>query len=299
MKDVPKRENTIAETQKQIKQQQGLQHRKSIETRSPQYHQDRALKEGMLKNCDYTKSFSDKQIAIVAADCQIQEFKPADLIVREHDRALCMYILQAGEVGEYKNFPQPSALRTVDPWLMKDKRTQVFNTQNHVFCALSLFLGVPAASTYAAMKATIMLRVPVTAIQPVLANSRELVNYVAVMLLKNPSLANSNDQGDDGDRAKRRLQRRRLMLRQPLQLPGWDGLHAELYPGRKWVCRSARALWDRLQRRQHRYKERRLQRRWLMLRRTLRLPGGHGLHAELRPGRKRVRRSACALWLRL
>ena len=197
VEDFRERENTMAEPQKQIKQQQGLQHRKSIETRSPQYHQDRALKEGMLKNCDYTKSFSDKQIAIVAADCQIQEFKPADLIVREHDRALCMYILQAGEVGEYKNFPQPSALRTVDPWLMKDKRTQVFNTQNHVFCALSLFLGVPAASTYAAMKATIMLRVPVTAIQPVLANSRELVNNVAVMLLKNPSLANDQQASPD------------------------------------------------------------------------------------------------------
>ena len=194
VKDVPKRENTIAETQKQIKQQQ---HRRSIETRAPQYYHDRALKEGMLKKCDYIKTFSDKQIAIVAAECQIQEFKPADLIVREHDRALCMYILQAGEVGEYKNFPQPSALRTVDPWLMKDKRTQVFNTQNHVFCALSLFLGVPAASTYAAMKATIMLRVPVTAIQPVLANSRELVNYVAVMLLTNPSLATDQQASPD------------------------------------------------------------------------------------------------------
>jgi len=176
---------TYAEKAADIKRETYLKERSMIRTRTPQYYSEKELKESVLRKCAYTKLLSDDHLSILASECHIAKFRTSDVIVREHDTQMCMYILSVGEVGEYKKFPDASNVRTVDPMLLADKRVAIYNSPPETICILSMFLGSPAPSTFAAMSTTVMLRVPASAIQPILSNQRILVQHISAVLLSN------------------------------------------------------------------------------------------------------------------
>jgi hypothetical protein len=94
-----------------------------------------------------------------------------------------MYILSQGEIGEYKGFPDPSKVRSVDPILVAEKRVRSYSSKQDTFCVLSLFIGMDAPSTFAAMRSSVLLRVPASSIQPILANQPNLVQHISAVLL--------------------------------------------------------------------------------------------------------------------
>ena len=154
-----------------------------LKKRSLQWYSERDFKEKLLRNCAYTRMLNDNLRTILASECQIAKFKTGDVVVRQDDSDLSMYILSVGELGEYKGFPNTSTVRTVDPGLQAAKRVRTLSSEQDVICVLSLFLGRPAEGTYAATKTSTLLRVPASAIQPILSNQPGIVEQVASVLL--------------------------------------------------------------------------------------------------------------------
>jgi CRP-like cAMP-binding protein len=158
--------------------------RAALKTRTQQWYSEKDFKEGLLRDCAYTRMLSEELRTILATECQIAKFQTGDVVVRQDDSDLCMYILSVGELGEYRGFPDPSKVRAVDPNLQAAKRVRTLSSEQDVICVLSLFLGRPADGTYAAMKTSTMLRVPANAIQPILSNQPHIVDQVASVLVE-------------------------------------------------------------------------------------------------------------------
>jgi len=195
-----------------------------LRNRMPEFYAEKEFKQNMLRQCKYTEMLSDEHIQFLASECQVSKFKTSDVIVRERDKQMCMYILSVGEVGEYKGFPNVSKIQSVDPGLMKDNRVGTISSPNDTLCVLSLFLGSPAASTFAAMKSTVMLRVPASGIQPILSNHHMLVEHMSAVLLSSGIFPVDND-GMGG---------KMQIMRLANQISGFHSNFARTHPGDSW-----------------------------------------------------------------
>ncbi len=195
-----------------------------LRNRMPEFYAEKEFKENMLRQCKYTTMLSDEHLKFLASECQVSKFRTSDIIVRERDRQLCMYILSVGEVGEYKGIPDVSKLQSIDPSLMSSKRVRTFSSPNDTLCVLSLFLGSPAGSTFAAMKSTVLLRVPASCIQPILSNHLQLVQHMSAILLSSGIIP--IDHNEAGGKMQ--------IMRLANQISGFHSDFARTHPGGSW-----------------------------------------------------------------
>lgn len=137
-----------------------------------------------LRSLIFTSMLSDRHIAIIASECSLRHYDAGEIIVREGEDCVSLFVLLEGEVGEYRDLENFGHLTVADPIRLVSYRSTTLSQHMDVFCAMSVFTGAPAHSMYAAIKnATIIIRLPTVAFQPILVNQPSVVNKIAELLL--------------------------------------------------------------------------------------------------------------------
>eukprot|EP00960_Hanusia_phi_P037847 753149-Hanusia_phi.AAC.1 len=145
-----------------------------------------------LKEAMFFESLTDSQMAVLISDCCFKQYEPGEIVVREKERCLALFVLVEGSIGEYKGLEELGTSPIADPIRMYSKRVKVLEEPLDQFCSLSLFLGSPSKATYAAVQPSEVFKIPASAMQPLIVNDPVFVKKVANFLLADPDIADGS-----------------------------------------------------------------------------------------------------------